>query len=85
MTNTGRTIDMGDAMNSIPGFRGFKSNFLRFLALIVLLILLFASTTSIPTGHVGVLTLFGRVTGDVLGAAAELAETAALVVAVALA
>src|ERR1041385_4506188 len=67
MTNTGRTIDMGDAMNSIPGFRGFKSNFLRFLALIVLLILLFASTTSIPTGHVGVLTLFGRVTGDVLG------------------
>jgi regulator of protease activity HflC (stomatin/prohibitin superfamily) len=25
-----------------------------------------ASTTSIPTGHVGVLTLFGRVTGDVL-------------------
>jgi regulator of protease activity HflC (stomatin/prohibitin superfamily) len=33
----------------------------------LLLILLFSSTTSIPTGNVGVLTLFGRVTGDVLG------------------
>jgi len=67
MTNTGRTIDMGDAMNSIPGFPAFKSKFLRIVGLIVLLILLFASTTSIPTGNVGVLTLFGRVTGDVLG------------------
>jgi len=67
MPNTGRTIDMGDAMNSIPGFRGFKSNFLRTIGVIVLLILLFASITSIPTGNVGVLTLFGRVTGDVLG------------------
>ena len=67
MTNTGRTIDMGDAMNSIPGFPAFKSKFLRLVGLIVLLILLFASTTSIPTGNVGVLTLFGRVTGDVLG------------------
>jgi len=50
------------------------SSFLRALgarlALIVLavivLILLLASTTSVPTGHVGVLTLFGRVTGEVL-------------------
>ena len=67
MTNTGRTIDMGDAMNSIPGFPAFKSKFLRVIGLIALLILLFASTTSIPTGNVGVLTLFGRVTGDVLG------------------
>jgi len=30
-------------------------------------ILLFASMTSVPAGHVGVLTLFGRVTGEVLG------------------
>jgi len=29
-------------------------------------LLLFWSTTSIPTGHVGVLTLFGRVTGETL-------------------
>ncbi len=37
-----------------------------FLAAIVLIILLFASIAKVPTGHVGVLTLFGRVTGDVL-------------------
>lgn len=35
-------------------------------AAIVLIILLFASVAKVPTGHVGVLTLFGRVTGDVL-------------------
>ncbi|MGE5112601.1 MAG: prohibitin family protein [Acidobacteriaceae bacterium] len=35
-------------------------------AAIVIIILLFASVAKVPTGHVGVLTLFGRVTGDVL-------------------
>ena len=35
--------------------------------LVVLFILFMASTTSIPTGNVGVLTLFGRVTGETLG------------------
>lgn len=39
---------------------------LKLLGIILVVILLFASTTSIPTGNVGVLTLFGRVTGDVL-------------------
>jgi prohibitin 1 len=34
---------------------------------VFLLILLWASVASVPTGHVGVLTLFGRVTGQVLG------------------
>src|SRR2546427_10082127 len=38
----------------------------RIVGGIVLLILLWSSVTSVPTGHVGVLTLFGRVTGDVL-------------------
>lgn len=33
----------------------------------VLVILLFSSITRVSTGHVGVLTLFGRVTGEVLG------------------
>ena len=33
----------------------------------VLVILLFASVTRVDTGHVGVLTLFGRVTGETLG------------------
>src|SRR5690242_13341264 len=37
-----------------------------FFALIVFAILLFASAASVPAGHVGVLTLFGRVTGEVL-------------------
>src|SRR6266566_5004326 len=32
----------------------------------VLLILVYASIAYVPAGHVGVLTLFGRVTGDVL-------------------
>lgn len=36
-----------------------------FLAIFIV-ILLFASIARVPTGHVGVLTLFGRVTGDVL-------------------
>ncbi len=36
------------------------------LAAVVVFLLLFSSITSISTGHVGVLTRFGRVTGDVL-------------------
>jgi len=34
---------------------------------LLLLILLWSSVTRVPTGHVGVLTLFGRVTGQWLG------------------
>ena len=67
MTNTGRTFDLGGSMSGMPGFPGLKSGFLKLVAVVVLAILLLASTTSIPTGNVGVLTLFGRVTGDVLG------------------
>ena len=37
------------------------------LAGLLLLILLFNSVTRVATGHVGVLTLFGRVTGETLG------------------
>ncbi len=36
------------------------------IAAFVLVILLFSSVTRVSTGHVGVLTLFGRVTGEVL-------------------
>jgi prohibitin 1 len=39
---------------------------LSIFVLIVLAILLFASAASVPAGHVGVLTLFGRVTGEIL-------------------
>ena len=45
---------------------GAGKRILQLGILVVLLILLMASTTSIPTGNVGVLTLFGRVTGETL-------------------
>jgi len=37
------------------------------LAAFLLILLLFSSVTRVGTGHVGVLTLFGKVTGEVLG------------------
>jgi prohibitin 1 len=37
------------------------------IAAFLLVILLFASVTKVGTGHVGVLTLFGKVTGETLG------------------
>lgn len=68
MTPTGRGgFDLGGSLNAMPSFGVVRSRFLRIVGAILLLILLFSSVTSIPTGNVGVLTLFGRVTGDVLG------------------
>src|SRR5277367_4627307 len=37
------------------------------IAAFLLVILLFSSVTRVGTGHVGVLTLFGKVTGETLG------------------
>jgi regulator of protease activity HflC (stomatin/prohibitin superfamily) len=58
----GRIIDSG-------GSRG--GGLLRLIGLgivaFLLVILLFSSVTRVDTGHVGVLTLFGRVTGETLG------------------
>ncbi len=45
---------------------GAGKRILQLAILVVVIILLMASTTSIPTGNVGVLTLFGRVTGQTL-------------------
>jgi len=57
----GRVIDGG----------GHGGGFLRLIGLgiaaFLLVILLFASVTKVGTGHVGVLTLFGKVTGETLG------------------
>ena len=57
----GRVIDGG----------GGSGTFLRLIGLgvaaFLLVILLFSSITRVGTGHVGVLTLFGRVTGETLG------------------
>lgn len=60
-------IDVGPNMPSMPNLRGIGSKFLTLVLIVFVLILLFSSVVSIPTGHVGVLTLFGRVTGEVLG------------------
>ena len=55
----------------IDGGGGIGRGLLRLIGLgiaaFVLVILLFSSITRVDTGHVGVLTLFGRVTGEVLG------------------
>jgi prohibitin 1 len=68
MNTPGRgDFDLGGSLRAMPDLRRFRNRLLRIVAVILFLILLFASTTSIPTGNVGVLTLFGRVTGDVLG------------------
>jgi prohibitin 1 len=50
----------------MPNFRGAGPRILRWAVAILIILLLFWSTTSIPTGNVGVLTLFGRVTGETL-------------------
>jgi len=67
MTNTGRTFDVGGSFSGMPGFALFRSRLLKIATVVLILLLLMASVTSIPTGNVGVLTLFGRVTGDILG------------------
>ncbi len=68
MTTPGRGgFDLGGSLNAVPGLGNIRNRFLRLVGAIVLLILLFSSITSIPTGNVGVLTLFGRVTGTALG------------------
>ena len=59
-------FSFGGGKPGMPNLGAFKSRFLRIVIAVVIFILLLASTTSVPTGHVGVLTLFGKVTGDVL-------------------
>jgi prohibitin 1 len=56
----------GGGFPEMPNLRGAGKKILQLAILVFAFFLLLASITSIPTGHVGVLTLFGRVTGDVL-------------------
>jgi prohibitin 1 len=55
----------------IDGGGGIGKGMLRLIGVavlaFVLVILVFASITRVDTGHVGVLTLFGKVTGETLG------------------
>jgi len=67
MPNTTINFSAGGNMPSLPNLRGVGSKILILLAAIFALIFFFSSVISIPTGHVGIPTLFGRVTGETLG------------------
>src|SRR6201987_2708875 len=62
----GGGADFGGSLPPIRNIRLAGSRILQIGLAIVVILLLLWSTTSIPTGNVGVLTLFGRVTGEVL-------------------
>jgi prohibitin 1 len=57
----GRVIDTGASGGNLLRLIGLA------VAAFIIVILLFASVTRVGTGHVGVLTLFGRVTNETLG------------------
>jgi len=67
MTTGTKGFELGGNLPDMPNLGGFGRRILRLGLAVFVLILLFASVVSIPTGHVGVLTLFGRVTGETLG------------------
>ncbi len=56
----------GGGLPSMPNLSGAGKRILQLAILVAVIIVVMASTTSIPTGNVGVLTLFGRVTGETL-------------------
>ncbi len=59
-------FDFGRSMQGMPSIGGVGRKILWLALVILAVILLLSSTTSVPTGNVGVLTLFGRVTGETL-------------------
>jgi prohibitin 1 len=67
MTSGMKGFDVTGNLPTLPSLPRFGSRFLRFVVFVFLVIVAFASVVSIPTGNVGVLTLFGKVTGEVLG------------------
>jgi prohibitin 1 len=66
MPNPTRFELSGEGFPGLPSLRGAMKRILVIVIAVLAFILLMASTTSIPTGNVGVLTLFGRVTGETL-------------------
>src|SRR5215467_9823827 len=60
-------FELGSGLPGMPNLGGIGKRILQLAILLLALIFLMASTTSIPTGNVGVLTLFGKVTGETLG------------------
>jgi prohibitin 1 len=67
MPNTTINFSAGGNMPSLPNLRGVGPKILLLAAAIFALIFFFSSVISVPTGHVGIPTLFGRVTGETLG------------------
>lgn len=67
MTTGTKGFDVSGNLGTLSRLPRFGSRLLRLVAIVLLVILLFASVVSIPTGNVGVLTIFGKVTGEVLG------------------
>jgi len=67
MTTGAKGFDLSGSLQDMPKVTGVGKSLLKLIGLVFLIILFFASVVSVPTGHVGVLTLFGRVTGEVLG------------------
>jgi regulator of protease activity HflC (stomatin/prohibitin superfamily) len=63
----GPKFELGGGGLPTVNLSGVRKRILQLAILVVLFILLLAGTTSVPTGNVGVLTLFGKVTGETLG------------------
>jgi len=59
-------FELGSGLPAMPNLGGFGKRILQLAIVLLAFIFIMASTTSIPTGNVGVLTLFGRVTGETL-------------------
>jgi prohibitin 1 len=59
-------FDLGSGLPGMPNLSGAGKRILQLAVLLLLIILVLSSTTSVPTGNVGVLTLFGKVTGETL-------------------
>jgi prohibitin 1 len=66
MPNPTRFELSGEGFPGLPSLRGGRKGIFLIVIVVLAFILLMASTTSIPTGNVGVLTLFGKVTGETL-------------------
>lgn len=66
MVNTTGDFNLRD-IPAMRGIGGFASKLLKILGFVLAVILFFSCVVSIPTGNVGILTLFGRVTGETLG------------------
>jgi prohibitin 1 len=60
-------FELGSGLPDMPNLGSLGKRVLQLAILLLALIFVWASTTSVPTGNVGVLTLFGKVTGEVLG------------------